>query len=451
MKFLLIFPPPYWQKLYPLNIAYLSGILKKYKIDFEFYDLNILIYHQIKNSNLKFIWTDVKFQNSKYSSSLLLKNYSDFFDDFIKNIISKNYDYICFTTYTSNFNTAYYLSKIIKSSNTHSKIIFGGPEILYRYLGNKNFYKNFPVVDFFCVGEGEKLIEKIINCNKYFTAQNRSMQNASAHTDMKLIKFFEYENIDEIPFPFYYKENLNLYDRKRALSILTSRGCMNQCSFCAEKFLYKKTRIRSAENVFDEIKYLIKNYNVLWITFFDSMINTSQNELFKLCKMIIDNNIKIHWDAQFYLKNYSIELLDIMKRAGCFNLFVGVESCSEKILALMNKKFNTDDIHKFFSDCKKIGLHFEISLIFNFFGETMKEFNETLSFLKKYKNLIPKIAQVNNFKKMPGIKFQKEKYNTADDENQSDNISDKINKIELFKKFLAENKFLYTKEFINNL
>ncbi|HOK39917.1 MAG TPA: radical SAM protein [bacterium] len=419
MKILLFFSPPYWQKLYPLNIAYLSGILKKYNIEFDVYDLNILLYKKVAKEDL-IIWKNVSFQNSFQAQKIILEKYQKIIKESLQYVLENKFDIICYTNYSSNFGISLKIAEKIKQLKKEIKIIFGGPEILYQFLNNKNFYLNFPDVDFFVVGAGERTLENII--------QGKEIE--------KLVLFDEYDDINEIPFPFYFSDKLKLYERKNAISILGSRGCINQCAFCAEKFLFKNKQFRRAENIFEEINLLNKNHNIKWFTFFDSMINFSIEELSKLCDLIIKNNLKINWDAQFFLKNYTKELIEKMKEAGCFNLFIGLESGSDSVLKKMKKNFTTDDAKKFFNDCKKVNLHFEISLIVNFPGETEKEFEETLEFLKANKEKIPKIAQINNYKKLAGIKIKE---------------MEKNNRIEKLLNFLKENNFIYTEEFIGNL
>lgn len=416
MKFLILFVPPYWEKLYPLGAAYLSAVLKQNNIEYDFIDLNIL-YYLNSTTNHKIVWKDVNFQNSKKSFDIIINN--SLLKEYLEKIVLKNYTHISFSTYSSNFNVSYFIAEEIKKIFNGIKIIFGGPEILYKFINDKTFYQNYPVVDTFVIGEGEEPLKEIIKGTKE-----------------KIIKFKEIQNLDYLPFPEYNKELLKLYPRKRALPLLFSRGCINNCKFCAEKFLYKKVRVRSAENVIDEIMYQQKNHNTLWFTFYDSMINTDKNELFKFCDIIIEKKIKIKWDCQFYLKNYSIDLLKLMKNAGCFNLFVGLESGSNSVLKRMNKKFDTHAAEKFFKDCYLAGLHFEISLILNYDNETEKEFEETIRFIIKNKKYIPKIAQINNYKHLPGTPV-------------SDFSSDI--KIQSLIEVLKKNKFKFTNEFIKNI
>lgn len=419
MKYLLLFVPPYWHHLPPLNIALLSSVLSKKNIPYDILDLNIIFFHNVEKID-KVIWNDVTIQNSNTSYDTLVTKYKKLTDKYISEIIDKNYTHLCFSVYSSNFLMSYFISNIIKKKNKNIKIIFGGPEILYKYIENKNFYNDYPDVDIFVVGEGENPLNKII-----------------AGNNNKLFIFDELNNPEEIPIPVYKEELLNLYIRKRALPILANRGCINKCKFCAEKFLYKKIKIRKSKQIFDEIITLKNIHNIIWFTFYDSMLNIDYNEILNLCDLLIENNVNIKWDCQFYLKNYSLELLNKMKKAGCFNLFVGLESGSDAILKRMNKDFDLSDAEKFFIDCKKADLHFEISLILNYNNETENEFNETINFLKKNKNLIPKIAQINNYKELPGT-FIKE----INKENQrTKKLINELNK----------DNFILTKKFIKNL
>ncbi len=105
----------------------------------------------------------------------------------------------------------------------------------------------------------------------------------------------------------------------------------------------------------------------------------------------------------------------------------------------MRKGFTTKDAVLFFKKCKSVGLHIEISLIVNFPGERREDFDETLDFIRRNREYIPKIAQVNPFVKYPGTKLEQTP------------ISAGIKRVEEVIRIIEELGIKYTPEFINNL
>jgi radical SAM superfamily enzyme YgiQ (UPF0313 family) len=271
--------------------------------------------------------------------------------------------------------------------------------------------------------------------------------------ELKLRKFMnndiidcnaEIDNLDNLPFPDFDIFNFDFYKTKKCLPLLSSRGCINRCAFCSEKNLYrKKYRQHSAEYIVDMIAYYKKKYNISWFVFQDSLINADLKRLKKICSMILEKNLEIKWEAQVYIrKDMNTDLLSLMKKSGCYNMFIGLESGSDKILSLMNKGYNSETAALFFRKCSDAEIFFETSLIFGFPGETEKTVEETFNFFKNNSKYIKKIAQINPYVYYPlsGISNIQQKNNL--------DLNTIINN---FLKLCNDNNIRYTKSFINNL
>ena len=247
------------------------------------------------------------------------------------------------------------------------------------------------------------------------------------------------ENLDTLPFCDFSPLNIELYSR--SLPLFSSRGCLYKCKFCTERFLYKKFRHHSPGYMVEQIYYLQKKYHTNNFIFCDSLINYKQAWLKEFCSLVIKNKLNIKWEAQMRIEhNFPLDLAKLLKKSGCYNLFIGLESGSDKMLGLMNKGFTSACASNFFKILRKANLHFETSLIFGYPGEEKKEFKETLNFIIENKKNIPKIAQVNAFVDYLG------------------NFPDKMfsghqakERTQLFLKLLEKEKIRYTKSFINNL
>ncbi|MBU2102673.1 MAG: radical SAM protein, partial [Candidatus Omnitrophica bacterium] len=238
--------------------------------------------------------------------------------------------------------------------------------------------------------------------------------------------------------------DFDVFDRghdARALPIVSSRGCIWSCNFCSEKNLYKKFRHHSPAYVTGHIKHLVKKHNVHTFIFCDSLINYSNGWLSEFCELLLKEELAIQWEAQMRVDGaFPLELGRLMKKSGCYNLFVGLESACDKTLRSMQKGFTVKNALDFFITLADAGLQFEISLILGYPGETHQDFEETIEFIKKNKRSIPKIAQANQF---------------VDYNNECGDVSlpaeDAQKKIQRFCAMLAEEKISYTRRYIGNL
>jgi len=136
-------------------------------------------------------------------------------------------------------------------------------------------------------------------------------------------------------------------------------------------------------------------------------------------------------------KDFPLSLAELLKKSGCFNLFVGLESASDKVLSAMNKGFTKEDACLFFEILKKAGLQYEISIIAGYPKEEENDFKETIDFITKNKTVIPKIAQVN-----PYIDYFSYPYTPS---------AQATERVKRLISLLRKEGIPYTKSFINNL
>ncbi|MBC7114940.1 MAG: cobalamin B12-binding domain-containing protein, partial [Archaeoglobi archaeon] len=169
------------------------------------------------------------------------------------------------------------------------------------------------------------------------------------------------EDLDSLPFP---ARHLLPMDRYQALGLphkfttmIASRGCPMGCSFCASSAFHgRKLRIRSVENVVDEIEHVIQEYGVEFITFMDDTFTLLRNWVEKFCDEILRREIKIKWGATARVDRMSLDLLKKMKKSGCVALFVGVESGDQEILDRITKNVVLDQTKRAFENMRKSGI-----------------------------------------------------------------------------------------------
>ena len=159
--------------------------------------------------------------------------------------------------------------------------------------------------------------------------------------------------------------------------------------------------------------------------------------------LLINKNISIQWEAQIAIRpEMKRQLFKLMKKAGCYNLFIGLESGSDKILSAMHKGYSQSIALNFFNELASTSLHYEVSLITGFPSESDDDFNETLEFLKNNKHAIPKIAQINPF-----VNYSPASIKTT--QAHQNNIG--AQRVQQLLTLLEKENIKYTRSFINNL
>jgi radical SAM superfamily enzyme YgiQ (UPF0313 family) len=413
--------PPFWEKLPPLGPALLSEFLSSYGFESIIHDLNIRLFHKMPLI-LQKKWTISPGLTEKEFFQECLEKFPELFTEILDLIQDKEIKWIGFTVYKSNRCFSLLLAEYLKSHFFDLGIVFGGPEIFTMKLEDFQFPDS---IDYVVAGEGEKALLSILR------GERRN-------------KFLELIQLDDINFfPHYENLDLSFYTRKNGIPVLMSRGCLRRCHFCSEKLLFKGFRVRSPRNVFEEIETHYRDHHSRWFTFYDSLFNGDLRVLEEWLDLILKSGLKISWDAQIAVRrDMNLALFQKMKESGCVNLFVGLESGSDRVLKMMNKGFTAGMAAAFFEKLARAGLQFEVSLIAHYPGETEEDFQATLSFLKSNKTSIKKIAQVSLFRNYPGNSVEiPEDYDESLGKEKIDRLVD----------FFEKNELPYTKSFINNL
>ena len=160
------------------------------------------------------------------------------------------------------------------------------------------------------------------------------------------------KDLDSLPFPARHLLDLSLYHpgppHYRELphfNMTASRGCPFTCTFCSSNDIWGRTyRIRSPQNVIDEIKYLKENYGAKDIGFWDDIFGLSREWLGEFCGKMIEQNVNVNWSCEFRVDTGTPELFKKMKQAGCWCIFFGVESLDQEILDAIEKKVKVETI-----------------------------------------------------------------------------------------------------------
>ena len=140
------------------------------------------------------------------------------------------------------------------------------------------------------------------------------------------------------------------------IPIATSRGCPFDCKFCSVIHMFgRKYRFKPIDRIIQEIKEVW--FKGAFIFFVDDNFTADKNRTKELLKRIISDGLKIQWSAQVRSDAAKDrELLRLMKKSGCTNVYIGFESVNQKTLELMNKKQGLEDMKSAIAGFKDFGI-----------------------------------------------------------------------------------------------
>jgi len=224
-------------------------------------------------------------------------------------------------------------------------------------------------LDLIIVGEVEETLKEILQEKDYNKIKGLCYRDGFIAKYTGKRPFIT--NLDKLPFPARHLVNNDLFRRpdnnKVQTIIKVSRGCPHHCFFClATPVSGAKIRLRSPENIIEEIKECVETYKIKNFLFWSDIFNADREWTLDLCQKIIDSGLKITWSANSRADTVDEEMSELMYEAGCRLVSIGVESGSQYILNKIGKKITINEIRntvKIFKAAKiKIYNYFVIGL-----------------------------------------------------------------------------------------
>ena len=271
-------------------------------------------------------------------------------------------DIYAMTVMTTAYNAAKKARDQCKAINPNCLVMVGGP--------HPTAMPTETAMDFDIVvpGEGEWAVQDII-WNKRFYPHIVSRQPIT--------------NIDSLSLPARDIVPLQEYHRKvgeeHATSLITARGCPFNCSFCSSKLMFDRVRYRNVDAVIEELKLLKDDYGYTSFVFYDDTFVLKRSRLYPMLEKIKQLNISFRCNGRAGYNTY--EDFVHLKEAGCHTVSFGVESGSQKILDLINKKCKVEDNYIAIAEAKRAGLVAKAFLIVGLPGETKETVEETKKFI----------------------------------------------------------------------
>lgn len=271
------------------------------------------------------------------------------------------------TATTPQMRGAVQLAKEIKKKFSDIMICLGGvhvtldPKVIDRF----NFF------DFCIVGEGEVTFPMVIRDFLDGKKIKRVYQG---------IKSFD---LDSLPSPDWDSVNRSLYyepNSNNFVTIHSSRGCPFNCVYCSKPD--KSFRCVSPDVMIRHINRYIRKYNIDYILFTDDTFTLRRERVKEFCNKLINNHIKISWGCETRADLVDLEILSLMKKAGCKEISFGVETGSEELrFEVINKKIKNDFYINAFDTCKKLGIKTSAFFMLGFPKETNDDINKTIDFI----------------------------------------------------------------------
>ena len=272
----------------------------------------------------------------------------------------RNFDVVGISTYTTTIDKAHRVAGYCRKQNV--RVILGGPHVSALPEASAQY------ADAIVVGEGEKSILQALH------------QNGIIYSNLE-------QNLNEIPKPIRpnwrkYTGQPVLGNRTPIANINTSRGCPFNCAFCFKGIYGNTIRFRDVDSVIDEWGELISN-GAREITINDDAATTDRNRWQSICQQVIKLKLnRIPWTCSNGIRADSVDLniLKLMREAGCYRISIGIESGDNEILEKLNKRETTEQIAGMIKNAKKARMKTMGFFILGFPWDTLDTMKQTIKF-----------------------------------------------------------------------
>jgi len=184
--------------------------------------------------------------------------------------------------------------------------------------------------------------------------------------------------------------------------VLLSMGCNHSCEFCSTAAMYQgRYQLRNFRNVIDELTCL--NQKTRNIAFLDTNIYNNRKYLIKVCREIVQRQLKFTWGAQCTIDvGDDPETLSLMKQTGCKILFIGMETINQANLDDLKKTFSYENYQRQIKTIHQYGIRIAGFFMYGLDHDTTSTAEQISEYISRNRIALP---MLNVLVPTPGTKI----------------------------------------------
>ena len=280
------------------------------------------------------------------------------------------------------------LMKILKTDAQYGFpiIVLGGPDISYNL---ENYLK--AGAQYLIIGEGEETMAELHNAIINQTEvsevaglaylEDGMVTKTKPRVKMKDLSVLPLPNREAIPMEKYlktWKDNHGM----SSMTVSTQRGCPYTCKWCSTAVYGKSYRRRPASLVAAELKMLKDTYQPDSIWFVDDVFTVSHKWLTAFHEEVIKQGAVIPFECITRAERLNDDILQLLKEAGCYRIWIGAESGSQKIIDAMDRRVDVNVVKEAIQKTNAMDMETGTFIMLGYPGEDLEDINTTVQYLK---------------------------------------------------------------------
>ncbi len=309
---------------------------------------------------------------------------------------------------TPTFAKTVQMARRIRERFPETLILVGGPHITLSCQAGKagpasGLLEEFSCFDMACVGEGEHTLVELMRHFKALDFDRETLLQGPSEleaipgllfrTGKKVGGCFfsgprEPADLNALPLPARHLLPMDRYipfpvqyRRLPVVHMFVSRGCPWKCSFCCTPFTWgRQVRLRDPGLVVEEVRQVVRDFGAKEISFWDDTFTANPEWLKALCRRMESDAPGILWSCFARANDLSPELARAMKRGGCWEVFLGIESVNQDSLKAIQKGLSPAITRKAVRNCREAGIEVRGLFMLGLPHETPQRAMETIDF-----------------------------------------------------------------------
>ncbi len=284
------------------------------------------------------------------------------------------------------------LAEQLKRSSPDMIIVLGG---CHASALPKETLNSLPAVDLLVTGEGELTFTAILEAVQESGSIPKGIKG-TAYRDNNNVAIAPrrelIDPLDSLPlpewgllegFPESFHPSPARIRRWPCASVVLTRGCPNQCTFCDRSVFGNACRAYSPEYAVEMLRQLSVNFGVREILIEDDTFVIQKDHVRQFCELLIRKGLKLSWSCLGRVDRMDKDILALMRKAGCWHISYGIESGSPEILKRVKKNINFDVVNSTLSATRAAGIQTKGFFILGLPSETPGTIEQTRKLLRE--------------------------------------------------------------------
>ena len=308
----------------------------------------------------------------------------------VERILSIKARLVGFTATTISIGRAGNIAKGLKEKGFDGKILIGGAHVTAVPEKTLSTYEAF---DLAVLGEGEatlrELLPRLLDDKDISEVKGLAIRQEQGVKRTPPRPFLELSELAALPLPAFdllppltkaYQPSALRTHRLPSCSLVTTRGCGGQCTFCDNTVFGRRIRAFPAEYITEMVARLVKDYGVRDLTFYDDNFVVNRKRLKHFCSLLKKEKFDLTWSCNARVDVITEELIETVKTAGCWQMSVGIESGDQGILDEECKGITLQQVRKAVNLLANNGIRTKGFFMVGHPGETVETAEKTIRF-----------------------------------------------------------------------